>query len=487
MTRSTRRLLRQSGLYKKAFSHKQSRIEFGAEGISTRPTNQTGASATLTPVPLVTRAASAQSPTAHIVRASQDTRSPLRARSFPDEVVRIILSYAWLSLRPSDPMVRWALFRAVSGVNHQWRDGIVRVATRYVEVCLRSNADLAGYLTVGKMALQKHLSDPRELLHSSTEDAGQEMKTGATLGSRPVPAETLLSKVFKRATISLYVPRDEEVPAFSAKQVLFGRGILQLGQPTQDLGTGWASSDTEHLTLLRRIVPNCGKVSIGTGHCTGLRSALTRTILEFVASLQSPTHLDFDTFLETSDTRDKPRDEVTFPSERHALLIPPLPGIRTVRFKEYPSCSCENRELGSGHAESFCFAFQLMRALPNVERLQIDAPVLLKHIIPPPSLHTLILRVAQGAPAQGAVPSQFITNYNLSAAINSGLFKSPLPSGRRPQVLIDTTYPELDIAGWPDAVAACEGCGVALVRRYSKLRDAEFSRAERMTFLELRK
>ncbi|KAI0644231.1 hypothetical protein C8Q79DRAFT_135054 [Trametes meyenii] len=489
MTRSTRRLLAHSGLYKRAYSHKQSRTAFGIEGIPAQPASQTGASATFTPVPLVASAVNAQPPTTLIVGRFQDTRPPLRARSFPDEVVRIILSCAWLSLHPCDPMVRWALFRAVGGVNHQWRDGIVEVATRYVEVCLRSNADLAGYLTVGRTALLKHSSHPHESLNPSVGGASQpELETDTTSSSRsrPIPTETDLSKVFKRTTIGLYVPRDEELPTFSLKRVLSEHDVLQLGYSGQDLHTEWSSGDTEYLTLLRQVVPNCSKVIIDTAPCTGLRSTLTQTILEFVASLQSPTRLDFDTFLEPSETRDRPRDEAIFPWERRASPFLPLPKIRTLRFKEYPTCSCAKRELGSGHAESFCFAFQLMRAFPGVERLHIDAPILLKYIIPPPNLHILVLQVPPRSEVRGAAPSNHsIIEYNLGEAVDRGLFKVQ-PLSRRRVVVFNTCEPQTVMIGWSNAAAACERWGVTLLRRHSQLRNTGCS-VERTIYLDSHK
>ncbi|KAI0816966.1 hypothetical protein BC628DRAFT_1097412 [Trametes gibbosa] len=393
-----------------------------------------------------------------------------RARPLPIEIVEMILEEAWLSVPLLDPAARWVFFRKACLVNHQCHEAILRVAVRHVRVCLRSNEDLAGYLMVGRQSLQRQTRLSGYASFSTSVDDRQMENTPST--SQAIPDQRVLSTVFCRSSWSLYIPYSPELPISVSRRFFSEQDVLQLDRAGNILRAGWSPDSISCLPVLRRIVPDSKRIAIHTRPAAGLSAGLSRIVLGFIASLPSVTHLDFDTTFEPSDTRGRPRDEILFPWERIPSPLPLLPKVRYLRFKEYPNCTCQKLDLGFGHAESYCFAYQLTSAFPNVVHLHIDTPVILKHVKPPPRMHTLTLEVPRAGHANPTSPGSII-EYNLAAALNRGLLEAPVAGGRQRKVVFNMSTG--DPAGWKHVVAACRQHGVTLVRH---VRSSETQRQE---------
>ncbi|KAH9847570.1 hypothetical protein C2E23DRAFT_493176 [Lenzites betulinus] len=392
----------------------------------------------------------------------QSASSPIlpRPRPIPIEIVEMILEEAWLSVPLPDPAARWAFFRKASFVNNQWHEAMLRMAVRHVRICLRSNEDLAGYLTVGRQCMQREALHPGFIPASTSVDDRSIENTPST--SLAIPDQRLLCAVFRRSSWSLYVPYSPELPASTNRRLFPEQDILQLDRAGSILRSEWAPNSISYLPILRRIVPDCKKITIHTRPAAGLSAGLSRIVLGFIASLPSVTHLDFDTTFEPSDTRGRPRDETLFPWERVPSPLPSLPRVHYLRFKEYPNCTCQKLDLGFGHAESYCFAYQLTSAFPSVVHLHIDTPMILKHVKPPPRLHTLTLEVPR-ARRTNPTGLESVMEYNLAAALNRGLLEASLATGRQCKAVFKMSTG--DPAGWSHVVAACRQHGVTLVRQ----------------------
>ncbi|KAI0774782.1 hypothetical protein BD413DRAFT_305180 [Trametes elegans] len=405
------------------------------------------------------RATAKGQPTAMI-----NDRPALSKGRFPAEILDTILREAWYSVPLWQPATRWALFGAACLVNRQWRDATLRLATRSVTVCLRSNMDLAGYCAVGRQYLATARIAPKATATDTQDQPGNRPSTFCAL-----PERRVLANVFRHATISLYAPYFN--PDVTGREVVSEDVLVRLMSTGGPLESQWCADDNDWLTTLRRVVPDGKRVSLSTSMGVGLTLALsherTAIFVNYVATLPSVVSLDCNAIIAPSETGDKPRNHALFPWERLPSSVPPLPRIRHLRFKDYPACTCPARELGRGHAESYCFAYQLTTAFPRVEHLHLDTPVSLKDITPPATLRTLTLEVPLGTPvaSQGVSTSlhRSVVGYNLDAALKLGLLGTRLPSSKQREIVLRTTGDEL--TGWAEAQVACERHSIVLVRR----------------------
>lgn len=366
----------------------------------------------------------------------------------------MILVQAWLSLPTSEPVTRWAFFREMSLVNHQWRDIVLQVARRHVMIRFLSEDDLTAYGAIGQRSLQLRVpergvggavinkgtvTDAHPCNATSNATPMQEADVAPSSTTDSVIAPCLMASIFQHSNIYLYVPQETLEPMC---QLLADAKALQR-----------SLRDREYLTRLREAIPDCRRLSIGT--CTEFeRAAGPRAMLRFVEPFPSLTHLDFASPMPFSADLQDPSD---------LPVLPVLSNIRYLRFAQYPRCYCPmamDMDMGHGPALAVrCSAARLTAAFPGVEHLQIDTPHILKYITPLPALHTLTLEV----PWYGTGQQCSIMAYNLAAALNRGLLGAPPRAGIRRTVVLHS--PGAEPVGWGLARAACEQRGIGLVRR----------------------
>ncbi|KAI8974513.1 hypothetical protein BD414DRAFT_497905 [Trametes punicea] len=384
----------------------------------------------------------------------------LKKRTIPSEVLGIILQEAWLSFPLFAPSSRWQFFRAVRAVCRQWRDAMLRVATRCIPICLRSNEDLAGYLAVGRLALQEaQFGVPEAIgetleLEGATDERGYNMPSTSTAILDPHQ----LARVFRHAAAYLHVAYGCELSLRTVKTFFSEQEILQLDCGGEDLRYEWTSKSTRFLSLLRSVIPDCKKVYI-TSRMIAFHYEEVVALLNFVAAMPSATALEIDARIEFYSTRDTPHTPSAATPQDLSPPIPMLPNVRSLRLHEYPRCSCKDHELGNGHAKGTCFTFELMSAFPNAEHLRIDTPLALRNITPPSALRTLTLQVPPLA--SGAAPYS-VVGYNIPSAVKHGLFSAHSSGERQPRIVCRAG--ESEPTGWAQAQAACAQCGIELVR-----------------------
>ncbi|OJT02910.1 hypothetical protein TRAPUB_6580 [Trametes pubescens] len=374
--------------------------------------------------------------------------------ALPFEVLEMILVQAWLSLPTSEPETRWAFFREMSLVNHQWRDIVLQVTRRHVAICLTSEDDLSAYGAIGQQSLK--LRFPERSVEAAVATKGTatdahscdassasplreaDATTSSTTDS--VTPSHLMASIFQHSNIYLYIPHGTLYTLRS-----------ELPQDPKTLKR--YLRDREYLPRLRAAVPDCRRLSFST--CTEFdRTFEPRALLRFAGLLPSLTHLDFALPLPRSLDLLDPND---------LPILPVFPNVRYLRFAQYPRCYClKDMTMGIGHSPALavrCPSARLTSSFPGVEHLHIDTPHILKHITPLPALHTLTLEV----PWYRAGQQSSIMAYNLAAAVNRGLLGGPPRAAIRRTVVLHS--PGAEPVGLAIARVACEQHDIVLVRR----------------------
>ncbi|KAI0629121.1 hypothetical protein C8Q77DRAFT_306560 [Trametes polyzona] len=363
----------------------------------------------------------------------------------------MVLEEAWDSIPLPDPDTRWKFFRILCLVDSRWREVAIRVVTRHVKVCLLSSEDLAAYLSIGHQALRPGTIRPPTPTHPQVVDYDR---------------GGLTDKVYQHSSVHLHILHPRHIPPMpflGRRRVVFGRGVVQIDPNVQLENDAWfAHSELEaYMRLLRGIVPNGRKVTVAT-NAYELGQGTIYHVAGYIACLQSATYLDFDTALERPGLLlDMPLPSSSTPGTIDSF-IPSLPNIRCLRFRVCPECDCERLDEGCTHPKSHCPNWQLMSAFTNLERLHIDNPVFLKHIIPPTTLRTLTLEASPASLAR----SGSIVGYNISSALRRGLFGAKVPAEQQCRtVIINTSTDDDKPVGWIPAAKACQDHGIALVQR----------------------
>lgn len=330
----------------------------------------------------------------------------------PLELAHLILHEAWSNLEGGEKRgARWQFFRSASLVSRAWQNTMTSVALRYIVIACSTDFKVYRKLIIDEFGDDPD-ARPHERVHPSARAYFKHSELHITLADY-----TTIIRNFSYNTDYARIP--------------------------------------DYVSACRRVTVVCTALPTDDG-------------------TMQPFHPVFVCLRQYSTTR-----AVTLAWEYTHIKDYPLPsdrvrGVTDLELVHYPRCRCHIFAPRPGHS-SECFSFHLLSLFPDLRRLHIRTPYILKGLSHHWNLEVLTIE----APPVHYLPKlgyySTLTPWNVPAAISAGFMTRvdpgslkrvtlDTPSGDKPAMLrkiVVNTGPGKPL-GWEKALSACESHDIEL-------------------------